>query len=288
MVIARFFRHLRLPFQFILAPVFLLGYCLTGASPDFPFLILFLLLHVGIYGGMTAYNSAYDQDEGPIGGMKHPPKAGAWERIGGLGIQILSVVALAFWGWRMALLGLALLLMGVAYSHPRWRWKAYPLGSLLTVTIGQGLLPFFMGVEASAGHLTEVGLWETLFLAGTSALIITGLYPLTQVYQIEEDRKRGDRTFAVRFGPDRVFLLTRLLVGAGLLLLAYILLTGSVFHSFWIWVLPVGYGGFWFAVRAWSQRFRKQTPYQNHDWAFGISLGMSGLLWAFLIAEFVY
>lgn len=32
-----------------------------------------------------------------------------------------------------------------------------------------------------------------------------GFYPLTQIYQIDEDRDRGDTTFAVWVGPRGVF-----------------------------------------------------------------------------------
>jgi 4-hydroxybenzoate polyprenyltransferase len=288
MALARFLKHLRLQFQLILAPVFLLGYKLTGAALDLPFLWLFLLVHIGLYGGTTAFNSYYDRDEGPIGGMKFPPLAGSLERNGGLVLQLVAVAAMVFWGWRMALAGLAIFAMGVAYSHPRWRWKARPLASLLTVTVGQGLLPFFMGVEAAAATSGQVETTEMLLAASATALIITGLYPLTQVYQIEEDRGRGDCTTAVYCGPDKVFLLARSLVGVGLAAMIFFALIVEVFHSFWLWVLPLGYLAFWGVVRMWSRRFAKQTVYQNHDWAFGTSLGTSGAFWLFLAIEFVY
>ena len=84
MALGRFIRHLRLQFQLILAPVFLLGYKLTGATLELHFVGLFLLVHIGLYGGMTAFNSYYDRDEGPIGGMKFPPPADKLERNGGL------------------------------------------------------------------------------------------------------------------------------------------------------------------------------------------------------------
>ena len=35
------------------------------------------------------------------------------------------------------------------------------------------------------------------------ALLFGSLYPLTQIYQLEEDTRRGDRTLAVRAGIDR-------------------------------------------------------------------------------------
>ena len=288
MGLGRFVRHLRLQFQLVLAPVFLLGYSLTGALPDGALLVLFLLLHLGLYGGATAYNSYYDRDEGPIGGMKYPPVAGSFERFGGLVLQVMAVGAMSWWGWRMVVAGLSMLLMGLAYSHPRWRWKARPLKSLLTVTVGQGLLPFFMGMEAAPQIPNQLGVQETVLTACAVALVITGLYPLTQVYQIDEDRTRGDCTFAVHHGPEKVFALSRGLVGMGMGLLGWVLLTGTVFHTFWIWVLPAAYLIFWIAVQTWAKRFDDQTTYQNHDWAFGISLGTSGAFWIFLVVEFVY
>lgn len=279
----RFLRHLRLHFQLVLAPVFLLGFAQAKGEPDGVFLALFLLVHVGLYGGMTAYNSYCDQDTGPVGGMKHPPPAGALEHWGGLGLAAGAVALMGWWGWRMAGLGLFMLVLGVAYSHPRWRWKGRPLASLLTVTVGQGLTPFFLGALAAPGRLTAG--WELWLLSLVSALFITGIYPLTQVYQIEEDRRRGDFTFAVHYGPERVFQTARGLVGAGMGLLGVVVFAGTVFRPFWVWVLPPGYAAFWWAIRAWRQRFPHQTPHQNHDWALGVCMGASGLFWIFIGVE---
>lgn len=278
-----FLRHLRLHFQLVLAPVFLLGFAQAGGVPDGSFLVLFLLVHVGLYGGMTAYNSAYDQDTGPVGGMKNPPPAGRLEQWGGLGLAAGAVALMGWWGWRMAGLGLFMLVLGVAYSHPRWRWKARPLASLLTVTVGQGLVPFFMGALAGPGGRGAD--WELYLLSLVSALFITGIYPLTQVYQIEEDRRRGDFTFAVRYGPERVFQTARGLVGAGMGLLGGVMLAGSIFRPFWAWVVPAGYAAFWWAIQAWGRRFARQTPHQNHDWALGVCAGASGLFWIFIACE---
>ena len=288
MALGRFIRHLRLQFQLILAPVFLLGYKLTGAELELRFVGLFLLVHIGLYGGMTAFNSYYDRDEGPIGGMKFPPLADKLERNGGLFLQLVAVGAMAFWGWGMALAGLVILGLGVAYSHPRWRWKARPLVSLLTVAVGQGVLPFFMGIAAANELSGRVGSMEMALAASATAIIITGLYPLTQVYQIAEDRQRGDYTIAVYWGADRIFLFARSLVGVGLAAMFFFAFIVKIFHNFWLWLLPPGYLVFWYVVWVWSRRFAKQTVYQNHDWAFATSLGTSGVFWLFLAIEFIY
>ncbi len=282
-----FLRNLRLQFQFILAPVFLLGYGVTGASPNLSFLALFLIVHIGLYGGATAYNSYYDRDTGPISGMKHPPTVGALELYGGLGLQILALIGLTLWGMPMFLAGLVMFLLGIAYSHPRWRLKARPVLSLVMVTCGQGLLPFFMGLGAAQAGIGKAGHVTAGLTAGAAALIITGLYPLTQVYQVDEDRQRGDRSFAVYYGPQGVFRFSRMVVGAGMGLMAWLFFTRAIFHRFWMWLLPVGCVVFLGVLHVWARRFPHQNVYQNHDWSFGISLGMSGIFWCFLCVEYI-
>jgi hypothetical protein len=45
----------------------------------------------------------------------------------------------------------------------------------------------------------------TVVVAGLGAgLVLVGLYPASQVYQMAEDAGRGDRTFAVHYGPSGV------------------------------------------------------------------------------------
>jgi 1,4-dihydroxy-2-naphthoate octaprenyltransferase len=269
------------------APIFLLGYAASGATPNLSLLFLFLLIHIGLYGGATAYNSYYDRDEGPIGGMKYPLVVGDLELYGGLTLQVLALLGLLFWGVYMCLGGLAMLLMGIAYSHPRWRWKARPVLGLLMVTCGQGLIPFFMGLMAALPRNEPVAAPAILLTAAAEALIITGLYPLTQVYQIAEDRRRGDHTFAAHFGPRITFRFSRLLVGFGLVLMAWLALYSSVLPRLWAGLIPFGYLAFFSILTIWSKRFPHQTVYQNHDWSFGISLGMSSMFWVLLSVEFL-
>jgi hypothetical protein len=37
------------------------------------FWMIFLVLHICMYGGANSLNSYYDKDEGPIGGLERPP-----------------------------------------------------------------------------------------------------------------------------------------------------------------------------------------------------------------------
>jgi len=76
MQIARdLFIHLRLHFQLLLAPIFLWGFTLSETAIDLRFWLGFVAFHLCLYGGTTAFNSYYDRDEGPVGGLENPPPA---------------------------------------------------------------------------------------------------------------------------------------------------------------------------------------------------------------------
>jgi 1,4-dihydroxy-2-naphthoate octaprenyltransferase len=109
-------------------------------------------------------------------------------------------------------------LVGNGYSHPVLRLKAHPWTSLLAVSVFQG-----MGGTA-AGWLTGTDNWRTLFsleaVLGMAAafMVITAFYPLTQLYQREEDERRGDISFAVRWGERCFPLSIACLLGTAVLL----------------------------------------------------------------------
>src|SRR5581483_6953691 len=65
--------HLRLHFQLLLAPVFLWGWLVAGGRLSGSVALAFVAFHIFLYGGATAYNSYYDRDVGPVGGLEHPP-----------------------------------------------------------------------------------------------------------------------------------------------------------------------------------------------------------------------
>jgi 1,4-dihydroxy-2-naphthoate octaprenyltransferase len=203
--------HLRLPFQLTLAPIFLWGALLSGGGWRWETVAAFVSLHLFLYPAATAFNSAYDKDEGPVGGMEEPPPvppgllgfslalgaAGALFAIPAGGAFLLTYVLAA--GWT------------AAYSHPATRWKAGPLSSTLAIGLGQGVVGFLAGWAAAA----PLGSANPVLLAGAASAAFTavGLYPATQVFQVAEDRARGDRTLAVVLGPGQA-----LRLGAALLL----------------------------------------------------------------------
>src|SRR5579872_50124 len=195
-------KHLRVPFQLTLAPIFLWGYFLSGARPGWRLLPAFVAFHFFLYTGITAFNSYYDRDEGPIGGLEHPPPVRESLLPLSLLLQVLGLGLAALSGALFVAIYLVFVVLGVLYSHPRTRWKAHPALSTVVVCGGQGGLGFLAGWVAARGEAASaVSLAGAL--GGLSAALTTfGMYPLTQVYQIDEDSRRGDRTLCVLLGPQ--------------------------------------------------------------------------------------
>jgi 4-hydroxybenzoate polyprenyltransferase len=192
-----FLIHLRLPFQLVLAPFMLFGAAIANGTLGWRFALGFVVLHVAFYGGTTAFNSHYDRDEGPIGGLERPPPPGAWLLPGSLLLQGVGLAAALVVGARFAAVCAVFALLGVAYSHPALRLKGKPLASWATVMTGQGALGAIAGIVAVDDARPGADLTAGVV---ASAYIVGALYPLSQVFQIDEDTRRGDRTVAIMLG----------------------------------------------------------------------------------------
>lgn len=195
-----FLIHLRPHYQLLVLPG---GYLLGGLyaqTIDFNrFLTQFIVVHLLLNGGVTAYNSYFDDDDGPIGGLAQPPKMTRWMLPASMVLQVLGL------GWAaqtevplfLALYG-GTMVLSVLYSTHGIRWKGRPLLSFLAVGIGTGTNTYWMGYLAASG---DHGLPARVVAGGlATAGLLLSLYPVSQVFQLEEDRRRGDRTFAAAFG----------------------------------------------------------------------------------------
>jgi 4-hydroxybenzoate polyprenyltransferase len=166
-------------------------------------------------GGTLALNSVFDKDEGDIGYLVAPPA---------LPRHLLAFsVALLAGG---QLLALALprafqidyaicCVMSVLYSVPPFRFKAVAGMDWVINMWGFGALTPY-ATWAATGRPLDLGHALVLLAFGP---LFAGLYPLTQLYQLDEDRRRGDRTLALMLGLRR-----SLAVAIGCTLLAFGLL----------------------------------------------------------------
>ncbi len=210
-----FLRHLRLPFNLLLSPVYLWGVLLAGGHAGEGRIWLgYLAVHLFLYGGTTAFNSYYDRDEGPVGGMLEPPAVSRGLLPFSLAVQALGLPLALVVGGRFALAWLLLFVIFAAYSHPAVRLKASAVGALTAIALGQGAVGFALGWLAADPARP---LWSSHGLAGmlSTALVIVGLYLVTQSYQTLEDRRRGDLTLSVVLGPRRALRLATAVLAAG-------------------------------------------------------------------------
>ena len=279
--------HLRIPFSFYLMPVFFFALALTPNHNGERLLLVFLALHLFLYPSSNGYNSYFDKDEKSIGGLRNPPKVS-------LGLYHLSLLFFAIaivLGWLISLqLASMILIYGLvsmAYSHPIIRLKKYAIGSWLIAGLFQGYFTFCM---AYAG-LSDFG-WEVFFKSHVmipgllTSLMLWGSYPLTQVYQHEEDAKRGDHTLSLKLGIQGTFSFSAiwfLFAGAGFAWYFFSRSQDDVVYVFLLAMLPVVlYFSIWFTfVRKDEKRFA------NYSWAMWMNR-ISGLalnvffVWYFL------
>ena len=168
---------------------------LTGQHLGSALLALFLWV-VCLNGGTLALNSAFDKDEGDIGYLRMPPRVPPYLFRFSIGLLVFGqLVAFALPpGFRVAYA--VCFAMSVVYSVPPLRFKAVAGVDWVINMWGFGTLTPY-AAWAATGRPLDTG--HTLILLAFCPLF-AGLYPLTQLYQFEEDQRRGDRTLALILG----------------------------------------------------------------------------------------
>ncbi len=207
--------HLRLPFSILLMPVF----CFAVSQVENPhaggILLAFFILHFLVYPASNAYNSYYDKDEDSIGGLEKPPPVSRELLYTSLVLDALAILLALFVSFYFALGILIYGLVSKAYSYDKIRLKKYPLLSWLTIGIFQGAFTFVISYHAASNaelsSLRQPSVWMA---AGLSTWMLLGSYPMTQVYQHQEDARRGDLTLSRMLGIRGTFLFTLLVFGS--------------------------------------------------------------------------
>ncbi len=154
---------------------------------------------VGLNGGTLALNSAFDRDEGDIAYLKRPPPPPPGLAVFGFTLMVAGLLV-AYELPRLFTYAYALCaVLSVLYSVPPIRLKAVPGVDWLVNMVGFGLLTPYAGWAMTGREVAGPG--RIVLIA--FALLFGSLYPLTQIYQLDEDRRRGDRTLASALGLDR-------------------------------------------------------------------------------------
>jgi 1,4-dihydroxy-2-naphthoate octaprenyltransferase len=213
-------------------PVYLFALAISPNLNGDRLLWSFLIVHAFLYPASNGFNSYFDKDEKSIGGLKNPPPVNRGLYAMSLLLDVLAI-GLGFIKINF-LFALMLLIYGLAskaYSHPSIRLKKFPVGGLLTVGTFQGFFTFLMCYVGINNYGLE-NLWNqrVLIPAILSSIILLGTYPMTQIYQHEEDSARGDKTISLMLGIKGTFIFVLIvftLAAAGYVIYFY------SFYSLW-------------------------------------------------------
>ncbi|MEI9919204.1 MAG: UbiA family prenyltransferase [Bacteroidota bacterium] len=189
-------------------PVYLFALCISPNVSVNSLLWSFLIIHLLLYPASNGYNSYFDKDEKSIGGLKNPPPVKKDLYYTSIVFDVAAIVlALLYVSKEFAVMMFIYGLASKAYSHPAVRLKKYPILGWLTVVFFQGIFTFVMSYAGINKFPVENLLQSKVLFPGLlTSLMLFATYPMTQVYQHEEDAKRGDRTMSLMLGTRGTFI----------------------------------------------------------------------------------
>jgi 4-hydroxybenzoate polyprenyltransferase len=280
--------HLRIPFSFFLLPIFLFSLCI---SPNFngpQILWVFVIVHFLLYPASNGYNSYFDKDEKSIGGLKNPPPTKK-------GLYYLSIlfdaaaIILGFWKIS-ATFAMMLLIYGLvskAYSHPAIRLKKYAFTSLIITGLFQGFFTVVMCYVGLNKYGIENALQLKVIIPGILAsFMLWANYPMTQIYQHEEDAKRGDITASIRFGINGTFYFAMIMFG--LAVAGFIYYFNVTFGNKYVWIFLLATSPILIYFLYWFRQVLKnpaKADYQHTMWLNYISGTCLNAFFAYLFLQ---
>ena len=252
---------LRFHFSFFLLPVYLFALSQVAAIDWSRALFVFVILHLLVYPSSNGYNSYMDRDATPIGGLKNPLQPTKQLFYITVLMDVIALALSAFVSITFTLGILLYILASRAYSNRRIRLKKYPIIGFLTVFIFQGAAIFFITYHAVSAHQT---LNVPVFPCLISSLLIGALYPLTQIYQHEEDKNDGVISISYLLGKKLTFIFSMLLFLAATYLLYLRFHQQNLLNQFYWYLLimlPVVLFFLYWMMKVW--RNEEEASFRN-------------------------
>jgi len=170
-----------------------------------------------------------------------------------------------------------------AYSWKATRLKSRPVAGWLGVGLIQGALTFVAVVQGvgPAQDWASPSLWTG---AAIATLFLLGVYPMTQVYQHEEDARHGDLTISRLVGIRGTFVLSALFLGAAVAGFVTRFVTGPGWPTAALFLglqTPTLVYFLWWAAGVWRDPSRA-----NFGRTMGLNLLASGLMNLFFLLDF--
>lgn len=244
---------LRFHFSFFLMPLYWFALSQVAAVDISDAVLVFIILHLLVYPSSNGYNSYMDRDVASIGGVKDPqqPTRQLYHftlLMDAVALLLSLIVSTYFFA------GILLFILASrAYSYRGIRLKQYPYIGYLTVIIFQGALIFFI---VKHGCSQEKSLWINGSALLGSSLLIGAFYPLTQIYQHEQDAADAVESISARLGYRGTFIFSVIVFVMSMLCLAWYFgnnLELDRFFMIQIFMLPALVYFFWWMKKVFDE-----------------------------------
>jgi len=224
-------------------------------------LLIFFILHVLVYPSSNGYNSYMDRDTESIGGVKIPKQPTRQlfniTVLFDIGALLLSlIISIYFFA------GIFLFIAASrAYSYRGIRLKKYPFIGYLTVIVFQGGLIYFIVKHGCSQDKIFTQSWSAII---GSSLLIGAFYPLTQIYQHDQDAADGVISISATLGYRGTFIFSAVVFLLSMICLAWYFANNLELDRFLIiqiCMIPALVYFFWWMSKVFSNK--KAANFKN-------------------------
>jgi 1,4-dihydroxy-2-naphthoate polyprenyltransferase len=249
---------LRIKFSFFLMPVYWFALSQVKDINMVHAISIFIILHLIVYPASNGYNSYMDRDTDSIGGLKNPLMPTKELYYVTIVMDIIALIASAFISVYCAICVAGFIAASRAYSYRGIRLKKYPIiGFIVTIIFQGAVVYFFVTFGASVGKTLSFPYLPMV----ASAFLIGSFYPLTQIYQHEQDRADGVKTLSMLLGYNGTFIFSGFTFFMAMFILGIYFGFNLAFINIitiTIFTLPVLFYFFW-----WMLKVRKDKTEAN-------------------------
>jgi 1,4-dihydroxy-2-naphthoate polyprenyltransferase len=224
---------LRFSFSLFLLPISLFSFFYIQPDISLQLFLVLVIWHLLVFPSSNGYNSYHDRDEGPIGALAAPPKPTKLLLHVSNTMDAAAIFLSAFVNWHFVAFVVAFITISRLYSDRRIRIKKYSVIAFFIVCLCQGSGIFCANIFA----LSSVQLFYTpavVYAAITTFLFIGTIYPLTQIYQHEEDGKDGVQTISMLLGKRGTFIFSGVMFSLATLFINRAFNSTGAISNFWL------------------------------------------------------
>tara|TARA_B100000809_G_scaffold203533_1_gene204613 strand:- start:2562 stop:3359 length:798 start_codon:yes stop_codon:yes gene_type:complete len=231
-------------------------------QPNFSFELALVLIiwHFLVFPSSNGYNSYHDQDEGPIGALKAPPKPTTHLLLVANVMDVLAILLSLLVNIPFTVLVITFIIVSRVYSNRKIRLKKYPVAAFLIVCLCQGTGVFCANI-LGLSSATLFSNTSVVYSAVACYFFIGTIYPLTQIYQHESDAKDGVTTMSMLLGKKGTFIFAGLFFTIATFCVYLSFKEECLISNFWIFLSVMSPAAVYFLI--WGIRSFRDSIHVN-------------------------